>query len=53
MDKSGLGLVSFAVQTVTGGGGFFLACEDLGRMVDYSFPASTFFLLKWSVLAHS
>ena len=22
-----------------GGGGFFLACEDLGRMFDYSFPA--------------
>ena len=26
-----------------GVGGFFLACEDLGRMFDNSFPACTFF----------
>ena len=26
-----------------GGGGFFLMCEDLGRMFDSSFPACTFF----------
>ena len=24
-------------------GGFFLACEDFGRMFDLSFPACTFF----------
>ena len=29
-----------------GGGGFFLACEDLGRM--FEFPAcAIFFFLKW------
>ena len=28
----------------TGGRGFFLACEDFGRMFDNSFPACTFFL---------
>ena len=27
------------------GGGFFLVCEDLGRMFDSSFPACTFFAL--------
>ena len=27
-----------------GGGGFFLTCEDLGRMFDTSFPACAFFL---------
>ena len=26
-----------------GGGGFFLACEDFGRMFDISFPACAFF----------
>ena len=25
------------------GGGFFLACEDFGRMFDNSFPAFAFF----------
>ena len=25
-------------------GGFFLACEDLGRMFDHSFPARAFFV---------
>ena len=33
-----------------GGGGFFLACEDLGKMFNNSFPACFFFLfffLKW------
>ena len=25
--------------------GFFLACEDLGRMFDHSFPACVFFFL--------
>ena len=29
------------------GGGFFVTCEDLGRMVDNSFPAWAFFFLKW------
>ena len=30
------------------GGGFFLACEDFGRMFDNSFPACAFFFfLKW------
>ena len=34
-----------------GGGGFFLACEDFGRMFDhYSLPA-LFFFFKW-ILAH-
>ena len=28
---------------ISGDGGFFLACEDLGRMFDNSFPACTFF----------
>ena len=28
-----------------GGGGFFLACEDFGRMFGNSFPASAFFFL--------
>ena len=27
----------------SGGGGFFLACEDFGRMFDNSFPACAFF----------
>ena len=34
----------------SGGGGFFYACEDFGRMFDHSFPACTFFFvlfLKW------
>ena len=26
-----------------GGGGFFLMCEDFGRMIDNPFPAFTFF----------
>ena len=30
-----------------GEGGFFLACEDLGRMLDHSFPAYALFFLKW------
>ena len=31
-----------------GGGGFFLACEDLGRMFDNSFPVCVFFFFfKW------
>ena len=30
-----------------GGGSFILACEDFGRMFDNSFPACTFFVLKW------
>ena len=30
----------------SGGGGFFLACEDFGRMFDNSFPACAF-LFKW------
>ena len=30
----------------SGGGGFFLACEDFGRMFDNSFSACAFFL-KW------
>ena len=36
---------------ITYGGGFFLPCEDLGRMFDHSFPASAFFsllFLFWS-----
>ena len=27
-------------------GGFFLACEDFGRVFDHSFPAYDFFLLN-------
>ena len=30
---------------VSCGGGFFLACEDLGRMFDNLFPCLRFFLL--------
>lgn len=30
-----------------GGDGFFFACEDLGRMFDFSFPACSFLFLKW------
>ena len=30
-------------------GGFFLACEDLGKMFDHSFPAcAVLLLLFWS-----
>ena len=33
------------------GGGFFLVCEDLGKMFDHSLPACAFFFfffgLKW------
>ena len=32
-----------------GDGGFFLVCEEFGRMFDISFPACTFFFLKWSL----
>ena len=32
--------------TESGGGGFFLACEDFGKMFDHSFPAYTFFFFK-------
>ena len=28
-------------------GGFFLACEDLRRMLDNSFPACAFSFFKW------
>ena len=31
------------VQHLTDGSGFFLACDDLGRMLDQSFPACDFF----------
>ena len=35
------------------GGGFLLACEDVGRMVDHSIVACTiFFFSKWR-LAHA
>ena len=32
-------------------GGFFVACEDLGRMFNHSFPACTFLFLflKWGL----
>ena len=32
---------------VGGGGGFFLACEDFGRMFDHPFAACTHFFKKW------
>ena len=41
-----------------GGGGFLLACEDLGRMFDHSFPDKAFlfvclfvclFVFKWII----
>ena len=34
---------------VCGDGGFFLTCEDFGRMFDHSFPVSTsfFFFFTW------
>ena len=31
------------VVLIAGGGGFFLACEDFGRMFDHSFSVCTFF----------
>ena len=31
------------VHPLTGGGGFFLACQDFGRRLGHSIPASTFF----------
>ena len=31
------------VKSNGGGGGFFLAGKDFGRMIDNSFPACTFF----------
>ena len=39
-------------NVITCGGGFFLACQDFGRMFDNSFPACAFFFLKWR-LAHA
>ena len=36
-------LPSAIVRNHGGGGGIFLACEDLGRMFDNSFPACAFF----------
>ena len=34
-----------------GGGGFFLVCEDFGRVFENSFPACTFFFfLKWRLV---
>ena len=30
-------------SVIVSSGGFFLACEDLGRMFDNSFPACAFF----------
>ena len=33
------------VNIVDGGGSFFLACEEFGRMFDHSFLACAFFLL--------
>ena len=32
-----------------GGGGFFLDCEDFGRMFDHSFPACAFLFLFFKV----
>ena len=32
-----------APMIMVGGGGFFLACKDFGRMFDNSFPACAFF----------
>ena len=34
---------------IGGGGGFFLACEDFGRMFDHSVPACACFLLFFKV----
>ena len=34
-------------------GGFFLACEDLGRMSDHSFPTCAFCKMEISVHTHS
>ena len=36
-------LSGVAVDLVCGGGGVFLACEDLGRTFNHSFPACIFF----------
>ena len=34
-------------------GGFILACMDLGRMFDHSFPACAFFFLSGDQLTHT
>ena len=36
-------LLEMVCSCLTGGGGFFLACKDFGRMFSLSFPACTFF----------
>ena len=38
--------VSNFVSVTRGGGGCFLACENLGCMFDHSFPACAFFFLQ-------
>ena len=37
------------IITTYSNGGFFLVCEDLGRMFDNSFPTCAFFLLFFKV----
>ena len=36
-------------ESGSGGGGFFLACEDFGRMFDHSFPARVFLVFCFEV----
>ena len=38
---------NWAVRCKFGSGGFFLVCDDFGRMFDHSFPACAFFFWKW------
>ena len=42
-------------SAVHSGGGFFLACENLGRMFNISFPAGAFFsfLPKVEIISHT
>ena len=41
------------VQRSTYGGGFFLTCDDFGRMFEHSFPACTFFYIKVEISSHT
>ena len=41
--------VVIQLQFGGGGGGFFRACEDFGRMFDYSFPACVFLFFCFKV----
>ena len=39
-------------HTYIGGGGFFHACENFGRMLDFSFPTCAFFFFLVEISSH-